>query len=1010
MCYSSFLKAFLPFKSSTPVTMRYSFFLKAFLLNLAILIQMHAVVSGSNLHTDQVALLKIKSRITNDPHGVFRLWNDSLPICKWLGVTCGRRHQRVTSLNLTGKGLAGSLSPFLGNLSFLRYIILDENQLRGSIPPEIGRLSRLQNLSLKSNFFTGEIPANLSSCSKLRLLNLHLNKLSGKIPNIFSSLQMMRKLVLEDNNFTGGIPPSIGNLTYLERLFLMDNPLGGTIPDSFDQLKELRLLGLGGNGLVGEFPLFFYNLSMLEFINISQNQLRGNLPTNLCLSQPRLSTLLVDFNNFSGFLPPSLSNCSELELLDFATNDFKGRIKVDFRKLQKLQFLSLYDNDFESNHVDFKNLVDSLSNCSNLEQLELGSSKLIGVLPDSVGNFSPKLNYIGLGENYISGSLPSSIGNLFGLTEIDLSLNNFTDMIPESIGQLQNLERLYLVSNAFSGIIPPSIGNLSFLTELYMGANKFEGTIPSTLSSCKKLILLSLFQNNLRGSVPKEIFQLSSLSIVLDLGENNLSGVLPQEIGNLKNLGHLDLSENRLSGELPSSFSSCISLESLDLSSNFFHGSIPEALGSLRGLEYINLSRNNFSGPLPTYLQKLDLKDVDLAYNNFEGEVPVKGVFSNTSIISLIGNHRLCGGIPDLHLPKCTASDSKRSTRKLSIRVVVVISLSSTVVGLAVVSFLLFHYCKKRNTNKQLDTISTKSFEKISYGKLFKATEGFSLENLIGTGSFASVYKGVLDESGFTVAIKVLNLNLRGGFKSFMAKCGALRNIRHRNLVKVITSCSSIDFQGNDFKALVYDFMPNGSLESWLHSIQQMLDLAQRINIIKDVACAIEYLHCHCGNVVVHCDLKPSNILLDTDMIAHVGDFGLAKILSPEGISNAKNNSSSVFRGTIGYAPPEYGFGSEVSTSGDIYSYGILLLEMMTGKKPVDPMFEEGSTLHSYARNALANGSVLQILDPVILNEDTDEKSLISLVKIGVQCSLESPQERMDIGTVVHDLFSVTCN
>ncbi|KAF5812006.1 putative protein kinase RLK-Pelle-LRR-XII-1 family [Helianthus annuus] len=477
-------------------------------------------------------------------------------------------------------------------------------------------------------------------------------------------------------------------------------------------------------------------------------------------------------------------------------------------------------------------------------------------------------------------------------------------MIPESIGKLRNLEELYLDFNAFSKIIPPSIGNLSFLTELYLGANNLEGTIPSTLSSCKKLLLLSLFRNNLRGSVPKEIFQLPSLSIALDLSQNGLSGVLPQEIGSLKNLGSLDLSENHLSGELPSSFSSCISLELLNLSSNFFHGSMPKALSSLRGLEYVNLSRNNFSGPIPTYFQEKDLKNLDLSYNNFEGEVSVKGVFANTSMISIIGNHRLCGGIAELHLPKCTNSESKRSSRKLSIRVVVAISLSSTVVGLAVVSFLLFHYHKKRNTNKQLDTISTKSFEKISYGRLSKATEGFSVENLIGTGSFASVYKGVLDESGFTVAIKVLNLNLRGGFRSFMAECDALRNIRHRNLVKIITSCSSIDFQGNDFKALVYDFMPNGSLESWLHSIQQMLDLAQRINIIKDVACALEYLHCHCGNIVVHCDLKPSNILLDTDMVAHVGDFGLAKILSLEGVSNANNNSSSVFRGTIGYAPP----------------------------------------------------------------------------------------------------------
>ncbi|KAI3801315.1 hypothetical protein L1987_29419 [Smallanthus sonchifolius] len=892
--------------------------------------------SGSKLPTDHVALLKIKSRITGDPHGVFRSWNDSLPFCMWQGVTCGRQHQRVISLNLTSKSLVGSLSPYLGNLSFLRYIILNDNQLHGSIPHEISRLSRLQKLSLPRNSFTGEIPANLSSCSKLWLINLVSNKLYGKIPNIFSSLQMITNLHLDRNNFTGGIPPSIGNLTYLETLNLGVNPLGGSIPDSFNQLKKLRGLALGENGLVGE-----------------------------------------------------------------------GGIKIDFGKLQNLQYLSLGPNNFESNSVDCKNLFDALSNCSNLETLELFKSRLIGMLPNSLGNFSSRLNYIGLYGNYVSGVLPSSIGNLFGLTEINLAQNNFSGMIPESIGTLQNMEKLYIDFNALSGIIPPSIGNLSFLTEVALGANKLEGTIPSTFSSCKRLLYLDLFRNNLSGSVPKEIFQLSSLSILLDLSQNSLSGGLPQEIGNLKILAYLDLSENRISGELPSSFSSCVSLQTLNLSGNFFHGSMPEALRSLRGLEYVNLSRNNFSGPIPTYLQEMDLKYLDLSYNNFEGEVPVKGVFDNTSTISIIGNNRLCAGIPELHLPKCATRDSKRSTRKLPVRVVVAISLSSTIVGLALVSFLLFYFCLKRNKDKPLDTISTESFEKISYGKLFKATEGFSLENLIGTGSFASVYKGVLDESGFTVAIKVLNLNRRGGFRSFMAECDALRNIRHRNLVKIITSCSSIDFHGNDFKALVYDFMPNGNLESWLHSIHQMLDLTQRINILKDVASALDYLHCHCGNIVVHCDLKPSNILLDVDMVAHVGDFGLAKILSLEGVSNANNNSSSVFRGTIGYAPPEYGLGSEVSTSGDIYSYGILLLEMMTGKKPVDPMFEEGLTLHSYARNALDDDSVLHILDPVLLNEDVDEKSLISLVKIGVQCSFESPQNRMDIGTVVHELFSI---
>ncbi|MFS7914208.1 putative protein kinase RLK-Pelle-LRR-XII-1 family [Helianthus anomalus] len=747
---------------------------------------------------------------------------------------------------------------------------------------------------------------------------------------------------------------------------------------------------------------------MLQILIFSQNQLHGNLPTNLCFNQPHLTILAINLNHLSGFLPQSISNCSELEIFEASDNYFKGGIKIDFGELQNLQHLGLGPNNFESNPVDFKNLFDSLSNCSNLETLELAKSQLIGVLPNSLGNFSSKLNYIGLLANYVSGSLPSSLGNLFGLAEINLVQNNFTGMIPENIGKLQNMEKLYLAYNAFSGVIPPSIGNLSFLYDLALGANKLEGTIPSTLSSCKKLIYLELYENNFRGSVPTEIFQLSSLSVSLDLSENNLSGTIPQEIGNLKMLGYLDLSENHLSGEIPSSLSSCISLQTLNISRNFLHGSMPEALSSLRGLEYVNFSRNNFSGTLPTYLQEMDLKFLDLSYNNFEGEVSVKGVFSNTTTILINGNSRLCAGIPELHLPKCKSNDSKRSTSKLSIRVVVAITLSSTFVGLALVSFFLFYFCIKRKINKPSDTQSTKSLEKISYGILFKATEGFSLNNLIGMGSFASVYKGILDESGFTVAIKVLNLYHRGGFRSFMAECDALRNIRHRNLVKVITSCSSIDFQGNDFKALVFDFMPNGSLESWLHSTNQMLYLSQRIKIIKDVACALDYLHCHCGNVVVHCDLKPSNVLLDTDMVAHVGDFGLAKILSFEGVPNANNKSSSVFRGTVGYAPPEYGLGSEVSTSGDIYSYGILLLEMMTGKKHVDPIFEEGLTLHSYARNALADSSVLQILDPLLLNEDVDEKGLITLVKIGVQCTLESPKDRMDIGTIVHELFLVT--
>ncbi|KAI3800002.1 hypothetical protein L1987_35308 [Smallanthus sonchifolius] len=734
----------------------------------------HMMIGALSRSSDHLALLEIKSKITHDPHGALASWNDSLPFCQWRGVTCGRRNRRVTILNLQDMGLVGSLSPYLGNMSFLGNITLNNNLLHGRIPPEIGRLYRLQVLSLINNLFTGEIPVNMSSWPKLSYLNLEFNKLSGKIPNTFSSKLMINFLSFAKNDLTGGIPPSIGNLTSLETLFLSFCRLGGSIPGSLNQLKNLREIGLGENDLVGAFPSFLFNLLMLQLLNLPENQLQGSLPSNFCLSQPHLTKIELGMNHFNGFLPPSISNCSELEILDVSTNDLKGEIAIDFGRLQHLSLLYLVANYFESKDLDAMKIFHSLSNYSNLKNIDLSSNLLRGVLPNSLGNFSSKLAYLGMHSNYISGSIPSSIGNLLGLTSVSIGQNNFTCIIPDSIGKLQNLQQLYLDTNHLSGVIPTSP-----LLGVYLGN-------------------LSL---------------LSSLSIVLDLSQNNLSGVLPQEIGNLKLLESLDFSMNRFTSELPSSLSRCISLQKLNLSGNFFYGSMPESYSSLKGLKYVDLSRNNFSGHIPTYLQQIPLIHLNLSYNNFEGDVPVKGVFANTSAISVVGNPRLCGGIPELHLPKCTSktSDSKRRTRKLSIRVVVAISLSST-----------------------------------------------------------------------------------------------------------------------------------------------------------------------------------------------IADFGLAKILSlEEGSINANMSSSSVIRGTIGYAPP-------VSTSGDIYSYGILLLKMLTGKKPIDPMFEGGPGLHSYARSALADGFVLHIVDPMLLNEDVNEQILISLVNIGVQCSCESLQDRMDIGTVVHELFATT--
>ncbi|XP_059651615.1 probable LRR receptor-like serine/threonine-protein kinase At3g47570 [Cornus florida] len=253
-------------------------------------------------------------------------------------------------------------------------------------------------------------------------------------------------------------------------------------------------------------------------------------------------------------------------------------------------------------------------------------------------------------------------------------------------------------------------------------------------------------------------------------------------------------------------------------------------------------------------------------------------------------------------------------TKNVSCTVTVISVVSTVLCVMMVLCFLFCIWLKKKRKSQHSESLSNELFLKVSYQWPLKATGGFSSVNLIGVGSYSSVYKGILDEEDETsvVAVKVLNLQHRGASKRFMTECKALRNVRHRNLVKVITSCSSVDFHGNDFKALVYEFRPNGSLERWLNldpgtengqNIEiQSLNVLQRVNITIDVACALEYLHHHCQTPIVHCDLKPSNVLLDDDMVAHVGDFGVARFLQL--VLDPKQSNSVGIKGTIGYVAP----------------------------------------------------------------------------------------------------------
>lgn len=972
---------------------------------------------------DKLSLLSFKAQISHPPTKLSS-WNESLHFCQWSGVTCGRQDRRVIELDLHSSQLVGSLSPSIGNLSFLSLLSLENNGFTNTIPQELGRLVRLQALLLGNNSFSGEIPANISHCSNLLKLNLEGNNLTGNLPAGLGSLSKLQVFNFRKNNLDGKIPLSFENLSSIIEIEGKMNYLQGGIPNSIGKLKTLNFFSLGSNNLSGTIPPSLYNISSLIHFSLPHNQFHGTLPPNIGLTLPNLEFLGIHDNQLSGLIPATLLNTSKFTEIYLSYNEFTGKVPT-LASMPNLRVFSIQESGLGNDEDDDLSFLYTLSNSSKLEVLAIDGNNFGGVLPDIISNFSTKLKKMTFGSNQIQGSIPDGIGNLISLDTLGLERNHLTGSIPNSIGKLQNLVDLLLSENRLSGSIPSSLGNITSLMQINFHQNSLQGSIPPSLGNCTNLLLLGLSQNHLSGPIPKEVLSISSLSKRLGLSENQLSGSLPFEVGKLKHLGYMDISKNRLSGEIPASLGSCESLEHLSLDGNFFQGPISESLRSLRALQDLNLSHNNLTGQIPKFLGDFKLlQSLDLSFNDLEGEVPMHGVFENTSAVWIAGNKNLCGGILQLNLPTCRSKSTKpKSSTKLTLTV----AIPCGFIGLIFITSFLFLCCLKKSLRKTKNELSCEMpFRTVAYKDLLQATNGFSSGNLVGAGSFGSVYKGVLAFDGVTVAVKVFNLLREGASKSFMRECAALLNIRHRNLVKVLFACAGVDVQGNDFKALVYEFMINGSLEEWLHPIHTLdlevhqpknLNLIQRLNIAIDVANALDYLHNQCKMPIVHCDLKPSNVLLDGDMTAHVGDFGLLKFLSEASCQSSSSQTSSVgLKGTVGYAAPEYGIGSEVSTFGDVHSYGILLLEMITGKRPTDSMFKDGLDLHSYVKIALPD-RVVDIADPKLLTEvdqgkGTDQivECLISISKIGVFCSEKFPKERMDISNVVAELNRTKAN
>ncbi|KAK2979893.1 hypothetical protein RJ640_023964 [Escallonia rubra] len=621
---------------------------------------------------------------------------------------------------------------------------------------------------------------------------------------------------------------------------------------------------------------------------LANNRLSGNLLDSI-LNASKLTALDLVSNNFSGIVPNSLGNLGLLEVIGLGDNNFISgpsspelSFLASLTNCKKLRVLSINDNPIAGT------LPASIRNLSaSLQKFYAHRCRIRGTIPNEIGNLSG-LILLSLFGNDLSGSIPNTIKGLQKLQAIGVHDNKLRGSIPNDLCQLPNLDFVYLHSNQLSGPVPVCLSNLSSLRELYLSSNKLTARIPASLGNLKDLIKFDASFNSLNGRLPSEIGNLKAVTL-LDLSYNNFSGNIPGSIGDLQHLADLSLEHNNLMGTIPETFQSLVSLETLDLSHNLLSGVIPKSIDKLLYLEYFNVS-----------------------YNNLHGEIPSGGPFGNFTSQSFLPNEALCGA-PQFGVRPCKTNSVGR-LKALKKVVIICVSSAISLIVLLFTFVLLWIRCQKsKRLPIEIDLQPVAEHRRITHQEILEATDGFDESNLLGRGSFGSVYKGVLSD-GMVVAIKVFKLQQERALKSFHVECEIIRNVRHRNLIKILTSCSN-----PDFKALILEYMPNGSLEKWLYSYSYVLDILQ--------------------------------------------------------------------------------------------SYGIMLMETFTGKKPIDEMFAGHMTLKCWVKESLPS-AVIQVLDRNLLRQEGenslgDVDCVSSILMLAVDCAAESPEQRINMKDVLATLKKI---
>ncbi|XP_047971026.1 phytosulfokine receptor 1 isoform X4 [Salvia hispanica] len=803
------------------------------------------------------------------------------------------------------------------------------------------------------------------------------------------------KLELGAKRFFGNLSESLANLEQLKTLNLSRNYLKGSIPLSLLHLPQLEILDLSYNLISGTFPGSI-NLPSIRVINVSENSIGGALPAEICSNSTRIRVFNAVDNFLTGVVPLGLGNCTSLEELGLATNLIHGALPEDLYRLQKLSKLFLQENNLSGQLSRLiGEIPQSFKNFQSLTSLSLSNTTITNLTTAlDVLQHCRNLTTLVLTLNFRGEMMPANPSFEFlRLKTLVIANCRLTGGIPQWLSRSRDLQLLDLSWNRMGGSIPPWFGNLSSLFYLDLSNNSFTGNLPKELTEMQSLI-----SGNVSMVEPSPDFPLfvrknqyglkykraMSFPPTLELGNNFLTGPIWLEFGNLKRLQVLDLKCNNLSGSIPSTLSLLTGLETLDLSFNELSGTIPGSLSNLTFLSFFSVAHNALSGTIPSG-------------NQF-------ATFPNSSFE---GNPDLCG---DHGLPPCRSNNNvprlstHKSKKARSVAIAVGVGIGAgTIILAALVYLIVLCSCKRKvvdpenedadATEKNLAEISSlvilcqnKESKEIILDDLLTSTDDFDQANIIGCGGFGLVYKAVLPD-GRKVAIKRLSGEYFQIEREFQAEIETLSRAQHPNLVQLQGYCK----YKND-RLLIYKYMENGSLDYWLHEKTDgpsSLDWEKRLQIARGAARGLAYLHQSCDPRILHRDIKSSNILLDEEFEAHLADFGLARLILPY-----DTHVTTDLVGTLGYIPPEYGQASVATYKGDIYSFGVVLLELLTGKRPMDMCRPKAyRDMISWVIRMKRLGREVEVLDPFVYDKQNTQV-MLTVLEIACLCLRENPKAR----------------